>query len=649
MLAARATAWAERANGGEAEHVEGGPVRVIRSIAIVWPLLFTGWAACQPSPDPAQSALTARAKEINDADVAEVSAFGVGGGLVSWRVDYFRDKVLEKLDAESFHKGESESARLLAWSRRLNSQCLMATQKAWDASGVTGRSIETEVSSDFCELVRHPQYRLGTEVMRFCGSRATYIMNPPEGTPSSDPVTAAGTGVEVEIRPDRLVWKPGESIKGKFVLKSASRTFTVRYIELPTVTVLDASGKEPPRFPARIFICGTPAASAPPVVISPKNPYESSFEIMTDPLEVRSGFRLDEGRYELTFPDLGERLNIPTSVGRVPIEVRSAGGPRLGKRITSVSVGLTSLTVLREDGSLEGHDLEAGARTGWAKVENYALPSVADGDQRLSPDGNVFVRLVPSNGNGPTHLDVHGITAHGGTLRSVELDWLSDYHSAWIRGFTPDGSGVLVQSDTKAFRYALADLARTASNESTQCETVPGGYTITQDNGSVLVRAPGAAEPLRIEPPVRLDSCVRLLGTKGLYLGESPFGDRKGTGGVLYVSYDGATKLLLPSKATIPAAESPDGTLVALRARSDFDLRWNHASDELEVWDVRAGKKLFELKDAKVRQPHFAGSVLVCNLVAIGASDASWYEDQVEVRDPRTGALLRTLPLSDAR
>lgn len=581
------------------------------------------------------------------------------GGGVEWTVWYDRARIGSYLDEAGIDVANVENAQLVSWYRDLTAKLLAAARAGVTAiHGKDAIDPETDVGTEFTSTASlTDQGRVGYHECTFRGSRITYIRNPPDGMGQSDPpaVKPGAVGVEVEIQPDKLIYAPGETISGRFVIRNhGKRRVTIPFIRLPRVMVETAQGKPAPTFPSRVFICGTPAANSPPVVVEPSQSYTHSFSIDTDPLNDTGGVLMEVGRYKLKYPDLSQQFNVPTKVTPVTIEVRAGtDSPRLGARIIDIAVGPDRISVLREQGLLESFDL-TGIRTASVPIQNFKLGERWSRDAIFSPDGRFWVRLSDrgrNNDDEPRSLLVHRLDVGSAAPREVLLpkcDRADDEHGGIA--FMPFGPDSNRLSLLRGNLYMEVDLSTGALLRSMPAEryTQPspdGRYLIEhRDNGPVVHAADGGGEQ-------RLDSKISDYGSvwpgrRGLYITDPRAGRAE------LLAYDGSARAELATDADEVLCESEDGRYVAFSAAPAHDYGMNPKSRRLEMWDVGASTpvKLYEIKDGQPRWAMFAAGRMVCAVTrsrSTYGSASPWYSPTLEIRDPRTGKLERELMIPD--
>jgi hypothetical protein len=138
-----------------------------------------------------------------------------------------------------------------------------------------------------------------------------------------------------------------------------------------------------------------------------------------------------------------------------------------------------------------------------------------------------------------------------------------------------------------------------------------------------------------------------LCGRDGVYVTEAR-GDDTGAGDprrTIWFTYDGSTRRELLSRGEL-VDESPDGSLV-LVAECD-DEWWRHEPCRFEVRDARNGSRICSIDDGTRRRAFLAGQPprLVCLSEISGDSYRTWFAEMVELRDPSSGVLLRTVDLT---
>lgn len=445
-------------------------------------------------------------------------------------------------------------------------------------------------------------------------------------------------GIVVEIRPDKRVWRPGETVTGTVTIRNRSwreaRLEPSQNEALSSLVLIDERGEQPPTFPSRLKYCGL--TSEVTRVLDPWAEGRDNFRLVTDPLTGFSGQLATDGRFKLAANPREVVCNVPVQLRSAIIEFQSGNGHRVGKRIIRFAAGGSRLNVLREDGLLESFDLEGGRRLAAVQIEADVI--AARWSASFSPDGERFA--ITRTGPEPwqDELVVYQVTS--GRHEKV-LSPISDRHHY---AFLIHSSHLLVIDDEAILKLDLdARLIHTMLKLKPQkfARLSPDERFLVSWEDEVPSVAPmTGGRPRQVLPPGDPDSCTHLLGNRGIYLASG------GPGGTLFESYDGAMRRVLPSRAQVALSESQDGGRVALSTASRYDFTTRKAPGSLEVWDVDAGRKLYEIQDGNQREAAFASSGLVCAIMIRGDWRAWWFSDTFEVRDPTTGELLKTLTLS---
>jgi hypothetical protein len=458
----------------------------------------------------------------------------------------------------------------------------------------------------------------------------------------------AGSRLVVTVRTDKADCSLGDTITGSLVLRNEGHeAASIPAARFPQMIVLDGAGVAVPRRPAKIFICGTAAANAAPIVIAAGASANERFSIETDPLELAGSYAVGTGRYSIALADMSASLGIPTTVRGTEVEIRQGTTP-VGNRILQVAAGDSAVIVLRESGLVEFMDLDFDRVIASARLEQYsAPPSYAPASTTSMDAKRLAWRPGSEHWNGGP-LQVVSFDGHSAAVRSYPLDGSVSgrEHSIHIVGFDGAGERVLLKSWDGASWLDLASGLTTSMPLNNGEWSSPDTRFFVEISGGVL-RVRNRERHVTAEMEILGTDLGRevLCGREGVYVG----GDNRSQ--VTYVSYDASVRRSLATAASTPLVESRDGKLVCLQCGDGWNIAFGGKPDRLEVWDLASETKLWELKDDQYRVPVFSGDSgqLICARRVNTKSGVSWLDSVLEIRDARTGELNQTCHLKDER
>ena len=597
--------------------------------------------ASRPPPDLAAS-LNQAAEPLQIKDAVEIHAY-LEGPLVTWTVYFDAHAVSALIDKQATSAPAESVARWFGWYRSLNEKLLQITRK--ESQRTQERlNLETDVSVEFCRGSLAD--RIYTEVCKFRGSRCTYVDNVPPGldlaAPPAVKTSSLDVRVTVTIRPTKTTWSAREAISGTVIWEnSGKQRVAMRPIEMPQVAVRREDGTSPPRLRAKIFICGTPVASLPPVVLMPGERHETLFSIETDPLDLGGAVLLADGRYDLYVPDMKDQLNIPTECKPVRVEVRTSPDQDLSPRITFFDAGDSRLVVVRENGDFEAYDVGSGRRVANGHVADYVPMPRWEGEFEVSPDGKRLALVRQPYGGPPANgIELYRLDADNARATELPLpDNTDKYDRPRLQRFSPDGRLIFltsrkliwaVNSSTGAVEWKTSCAEReqlTLDGQQRVCLTSKAVEFIPRESPDKLMTI-NLGDIDRVE--------LALVGHKGVYLT-----DRE-SHSASYVSFDGQRHPAFGEHVEYVLAEAPDAAFVALRERQEgtyFD------NGPIAIWQVSPPKLLWRLADKKPRQVVLAAqpACVICGLGNEHMLGVDTYSATFEVYELESGQLTRTI------
>lgn len=592
------------------------------------------------TPPALAESLKAKAKRLEITHVLKIDVY-VDWPLVTWQVVFDADAASALIDKQATSPPPGLATRWYGWYRNLSEKLLKITLEESQRARKK-LNLETDVSVEFCRDLTSP-----IQTCRFRGNRCTYLENVPPGldltAPSAANENPSDVRVTVTIRPDKTIWSAREAIRGTVTWEnSGAQRVAMRPIAMPRVEVRRENGTTPPRLPAKMFICFTPVASLPTVVLIPGQRHETGFYIETDPLDLGGAVLLDDGRYELYVDDMKDYLNIPTECKPVRIQVRTSPDQDLSPRIIHFGVGGSHLVVVRENGDFEAYEVDSGRRVANGHVEDYVPMPSWKGEFLVSPDGR-WLALLRRPYGGPPASGVELFRLDGNDVQARVLPLPPDFDAndqPWLRRFSPDGKLLFLAAGYSvwALTASTGEVAWKMKSAERPQLTLDGRQRVylTDKDIQLLPReSHGASTTIPLKDAGRKE--LALIGHRGVYLT-----DRE-TMSASYYSSDGQQRVTFGEHVERVLAEAPDAAVVAIREREEgtyFD------TSPIAFWRLDPPRLLWRLADKQPRQIAFTGPPIrvVC---AIGNDGflGNTYSSTFEVYEPGSGTLLRTLDI----
>jgi len=568
----------------------------------------------------------------------------------------------------------------MEWHRHINAELLSLTVAKLNQAGQITKNpkeyarFNPEVDATVDFLCGSLVERTYSQKASFRGSRLLYVAEPPEGMksqPATEPANdPEGVALEVEIIPDRLAWHPRETVHGKFRLRNiGKRRVSIRPWDCPQPYLLDASGHAPPVTPAKIFICGTPLFSMPPMVIRSGEVRECMFSIETDPLALAGGVNVEPGRYTLNFSDLRDRLNIPTRIQPVPIEFRLRKGVDLGPRIVRFSAGGNRITVLREDGSLSAHEAHTGALLARHHIANYIPRPSYEQHEWFSRDARFVVTTDQPGGLSDrcSRITIHALDVTGTSQPPRTISVMDPSLHGLRPRWMDEHGGTLVLASTEQIvtvEVATGQIV-SSTNVGRPCDIAPDGqHAYLWPAGDPWGGTPSWADDPTIpkkecDPPfiARMADLARTVpietgdptqiwswwpGLRALYMAF------RGSRPIVRYGFDGKANGTFQTEAKGIVAESADGRFVVFEVIGDvFEPKPNR----LELWDADTLTKLWQTDGHKHRTAAFVTDPLrlVCATTVMPPDENGliepWYDNTFEIFDVLSGELIEKLRL----
>lgn len=601
-----------------------------------------GQATTQPTASPSTLAesLDAEAKRLEIKDALKIDVY-VDWPLVTWHVCFDADAASPLIEEQATSPPVDLAAHWYEWCRSLNEKLLKITLEESQRAQMK-LNLETDVSVSFYRSLTSPIH-----TCEFRGNRCTYLENVPRGLDLTAPPAAnenpPDVRVTVTIRPAKTTWSVRETISGTVIWENTGKQrVAMRPMAMPRVKVRRDDGTTPPRLPAKMFICGTPLASLPTVVLMPGQRTKTGFSIETDPLDLGGAVLLDNGRYELYVDDMEDYLNIPTRCKPVPIDVRTSPDQDLSPRIIFFGAGGSRLVVVRENGDFEAHDVDSGRRVAGGHVADYAPMPYWKGEFHVSPDG-AWLALQRHPYDGPPASGVELFRLDGNNVRARVVPMPANANvddQPWLRRFSTDGKLLFLTARHSAWALNASTGAVAWKMESTERPRLTRDgerRVVLTAKGIQLVPRKSRGTPTDIPLQDAGRKELALVGHRGVYLT-----DRQ-TMFASYHSSDGRQRVAFGERVDRVLAEAPDAAVVAIREQQQGTL---FDTSPIAFWQVDPPRLLWRLADQKPRQIAFTGQpVRVVCAMTNGGFLGDTYSSIFEVYDPGSGTLLRTLHL----
>lgn len=407
----------------------------------------------------------------------------------------------------------------------------------------------------------------------------------------------------------------------------------------------------------------------------PGESYSEPFVIATDPAQGSLAYRLPRGEHAVSAEfRLSPLSDLPNRLEPAPFRVTGDPDAYYGPRARRAQSAGDRLLIFREDRWIEAINPSSGERVGILRTVGY--PESLGGDTSIAFSGDATLMALGSRREDPVSIHSLGGEPPVSIPMNGDRRPIHENGQSIAMGFGPDGRSAYFESDRGMIAFDTQtgeEVWRSPLHLYGPRLSPDGRFIVTAfdpqgrradgvqeawhargpfDNRGVpghtiftfLSTDPGATPVVR-RVRDRGDEPYVTLGLHGLYAVHALHG------GVTYVPYDDAMVRILGTGSVTVDSESTDGSLVILRSpggptHDRFD-RVPTGPSTLEIWDVAEGRLLYSISDGRAISARFVSSPPVLVILEYHSiNGAFWMREHAELRDARTGDLIRQIDIT---